>query len=168
MAVRGVRGAIDVATDEPQAILAATRTLLLAIRDANPKMMLEDVASALFTTTLDLHSAPPARAARELGWTDVPLLCAQEMTFGEGLPGIVRVLIHWNTELPQKAIRHVYLGEASCLRPDLDGRASLTAPGQAQLGRPGIPTHLFRPGPHPVGEANLPGECHDDCDESRC
>ena len=167
MAVRGIRGAIDVATDEPEAVLTATRTLLLAIREANPKMMLEDLASALFTTTPDLRSAPPARAARELGWTHVPLLCAQEMTFGEGLPGIIRVLLHWNTELPQKAVRHVYLGEASRLRPDLDGQAAMSAPGQASMGRPGTPKHLLHPGRHQVGEAKPLGECHDDCDESR-
>jgi len=168
MAVRGVRGAIDVATDEPEAVLTATRTLLLAIRDVNPKMMLEDLASALFTTTPDLRSAPPARAARELGWTHVPLLCAQEMTLGEGPPRTIRVLVHWNTELPQNAIRHVYLGEARRLRPDLEGRACLTTPRKGHVGRPAIPPHLPRPGTHPVGETNLSGECHDDCDESRC
>ncbi len=119
MSLRGVRGATTVAHDRAEEILSATRELLEAILQANPSLQADDLASAIFTTTADLHSAYPAQAARELGWSDVPLMCAQEIPVPDGLPLCIRVLLHWNTELPQPAIRHVYLKEAVRLRPDL-------------------------------------------------
>lgn len=124
MPTRGVRGAIDVPVDQPQAVLAATRTLLLALLEANPTMTLEDLGSAIFTATADLRSAHPAQAARQMGWTDVPLLCVQEMSVDESPPRLIRVLLHWNTGLPQQAVRHVYLGQAAHLRPDLEAKHS--------------------------------------------
>jgi chorismate mutase len=117
--VRGVRGATVAAEDQPEAIYAATRALLEALVAANPEMHPEDLASVLFTVTTDLRSAYPARAAREMGWGITPLMCAQEIPVPGGLPRCIRVLLHWNTTLPQSAIQHVYLGKAACLRPDL-------------------------------------------------
>lgn len=119
MPVRGVRGATVVARDEPEIVLAATRELLENILEANPQIMVEDLASVLFTVTDDLHSVHPALAARQLGWDHVPLMCALEIPVPDSLPCCVRVLLHWNTTLPQSAIRHVYLGSAASLRPDL-------------------------------------------------
>jgi chorismate mutase len=119
MSVRGVRGAVDVSVDEPEEILQATRTLLKALLEANPTLQLPDLASVVFTVTPDLSSVYPAKAARELGWNEVPLLCTCEIPVPGGLPRIVRVLAHWNTEIPQRSIKHVYLGEAVRLRPDL-------------------------------------------------
>jgi len=119
MSVRGVRGAIDVPVDQPEEILRATSTLLKALLEANPALQLQDLASVIFTVTPDLSSLYPAKAARELGWDEVPLLCACEIPIPGGLPRIVRVLAHWNTEIPQGSIKHVYLGEAVGLRPDL-------------------------------------------------
>ncbi len=119
MSLRGVRGATTVNHDQADEILASTRELLQAILQENPDMQPEDIASAIFTTTADLRAVYPARAARELGWREVPLMDAQEIDVPEGLPLCIRVLIHWNTALPQVAIRHVYLREAVRLRPDL-------------------------------------------------
>lgn len=119
MLVRGIRGAITVEEDSPEAILAATRELLETICAANANLKLEDIASVLFTTTGDLHTAYPAQAARQLGWEMVPLMCAREIDVPGGLPRCIRVLIHWNTDLPQAAIRPMYLREAAHLRPDL-------------------------------------------------
>ena len=124
MMMRGVRGAITVDVDQPEAVLEATEALLMAILDANPKLKLEDVASVIFTTTHDVTSVHPALAARRLGWKQVPLLCAMEIPVPGSLPRVVRVLMHWNTPLRQGAIRHVYLREASRLRPDLDSSSS--------------------------------------------
>ena len=126
--VRGIRGAVSVAANTREAILDSTRRLLRALQDANG-FDPADLASILFTATPDLTAAYPAEAARELGWTDVPLLCAVEIDVPGALPRIVRVLIHWNTVLPQQQIRHVYLGEARALRPDLD-------PGAMEAPRP--------------------------------
>ena len=81
-------------------------------------LKVEDVASAIFTTTPDLTAAFPARAAREMGWRDVALLDAQEIPVPGSLERCVRVLIHWNTEKSAAEIQHVYLKGAQALRPD--------------------------------------------------
>jgi len=123
MAVRGVRGATVSEKDDPENILSATRKLLNAILTENPGMVLEDIASVLFTATDDLSSVYPAKAAREMGWNQVPLICAREIQVPGGLAGCIRVLIHWNTDTRQSEIRHVYLGTAARLRPDFqEGR----------------------------------------------
>ena len=119
MAVRGIRGAIVVPQDNPEAICAATRELLLAILLANPTLQITDIASVFFTTTSDLNSAYPAQAARQLGWTAVPLMCAVEIPVPGSLPRCIRILLHWNTDLSQEAVRPVYLGAAASLSSDL-------------------------------------------------
>src|SRR6188474_774844 len=119
MSIRGIRGATTVAADEPDLILQATRELLEAILQENKGMTLEDVGSALFTVTDDLVSTFPAQGARQMGWGLVPMMCAREIPVPSSLPRVIRVLVHWNTEVPQSEITHVYLREAVKLRPDL-------------------------------------------------
>ena len=119
MPVRGIRGAIVVDQDQSETVLAATRELLQAICAANPLLQPDDLASAIFTVTGDLTSIYPAQAARQLGWVHVPLLSAREIDVPGGMPRCIRVLLHWNTDLPQTEIQHVYLGAAASLRPDL-------------------------------------------------
>jgi len=119
MPVRGVRGATVVVEGQPEKVISSTRELLEAILEGNPTLKKEDIASIFFTVTDDLRSAYPARAARELGWDLVPLMGAREIPVPSSLPRCIRVLIHWNTDLPQHKIQHVYLGKASTLRPHL-------------------------------------------------
>jgi chorismate mutase len=119
MAIRGVRGATTVSADEPDLILDATRELLDAILAANKNMTPEDVGSAIFTVTDDLTATFPAQAARQMGWSLVPMMCAREIPVPGSLPKAIRVLVHWNTDVPQNKITHVYLREAVKLRPDL-------------------------------------------------
>jgi len=119
MAVRGIRGATTVSADEPDLILEATRELLEAILKENSGMLPEDVGSALFTVTEDLASTFPAQAARQMGWSLVPMTCAREIPVPGSLSKVIRVLVHWNTEVPQNKITHVYLRNAVKLRPDL-------------------------------------------------
>lgn len=119
MPVRGIRGATAIDDDQPESILEATRDLLTAILDANPTLKISDLASVFFSLTEDLCSVYPAQAARQLGWNNVPMLCMQEIPVPGGLPRCIRVLLHWNSNLPQESIQHVYLGAASRLRPDL-------------------------------------------------
>ncbi len=114
---RGVRGATTVTENTKEAILEATREMMYIIIQAND-MLPEDVASAYFTTTVDLDATYPALAARQLGWYDAALLCGHEMQVPDGLPLCVRVLIHWNTTRRDTEIVHVYLREAQSLRPD--------------------------------------------------
>ncbi len=114
---RGVRGATTVADNTAEAILAATRELLFTMIRHNA-IDTADVASAIFSTTADLNAVFPATAARQLGWYDVALLCTHEMSVPGSLPRCVRILLHWNTARPQRDIVHVYLHEATSLRPD--------------------------------------------------
>lgn len=122
MPMRGIRGAITVEEDQPEAILIATSHLLERIMKANNGLRPEDVGSAIFTTTPDLSSAYPAEAAQQMGWSQVPLLCTREIPVPGGLPRCIRVLLHWNTDQLQGEIQHVYLGEAARLRLDLKPR----------------------------------------------
>ena len=119
MTIRGIRGAITITADESDLILAATQELLGSILRANPSLQIEDIASALFTTTDDLVSVYPALAARQIGWDYVPMMCAREIPVPGSLARCVRVLVEWNTDLIQNAIKHVFLRDAVSLRPDL-------------------------------------------------
>lgn len=119
MAVRGIRGATTIDRDMEVDILSATRELLEGIFAANPELKTGDIASAIFTVTEDIHSAFPALAARQIGWDHIPMMCAREIPVPESLPFCIRVLIHWNTDTAQDAVRHIYLRGAEKLRPDL-------------------------------------------------
>src|SRR5919106_1498376 len=76
-------------------------------------------ATTVPANTRDLDAEFPALAARQLGWLDVPLLCGHEMSIPGSLPRCIRVLVHWNTDLPQSEIQHIYIRDAVKLRPDL-------------------------------------------------
>jgi tryptophan synthase alpha chain len=117
IACRGIRGATTVETNTSEDILEATTDLLDAIIRLND-IAAEDVVSAIFTTTPEITASFPAMAARELGWTEVPLLCAHEMAVPGALRGVVRILLHVNTTRTPAEIRHVYLREAGALRPE--------------------------------------------------
>ena len=116
--LRGVRGATTVDKDDREEILSHTSQLLNELVSANA-IETEDIGAVIFASTPDLPAAFPAAAARRLGWDTVPLFGTQEIDNPEGVPLCIRVLILWNTELPQAAIRHVYLRKAAKLRPDL-------------------------------------------------
>jgi len=115
---RGIRGAIRAEANTKESIFEATRTLLAKIIEAN-EIELDDIASIFFTATVDLNADYPAYAARDLGWTSVPLLCAREMDVPGGMSRVIRVLLHVNTAKSQTQIQHQYLGDTSRLRPDL-------------------------------------------------
>lgn len=117
MAVRGVRGATVATANTREDILMETRLLLsemLAANGINPA----DIASIFFSLTHDLNAEFPAIAARELGLLDAPLLCMNELDIPGSLEKCIRILIHWNTEIPAADIQHLYLKEAVKLRPD--------------------------------------------------
>lgn len=118
MMIRGVRGATTVEADTKDEILTATRQLLALMIRVN-QIKSEDVASALFSVTVDLNAEFPALAARQLGWLEVPMLCTHELNVPGSLPKCIRILVHWNTEKTQSQIQHVYIREAVRLRPDL-------------------------------------------------
>jgi chorismate mutase len=123
---RGIRGATTVERDTAEDILEATRELLEEILRRND-FALEDVASAFFTTTVDLAAEFPAVAARQLGWGEVAMLCGHEMNRPGALPRCLRVLLHVNTARTAAEMEHVYLRGATVLRPDLAGTRQTAA-----------------------------------------
>lgn len=118
MMIRGVRGAITVDANTRDDILSATQELLAIMVERN-NIDENDVASILFTTTLELTAAFPAKAAREFGWTRTALMGFVEADVQDGLPMCIRVLIHWNTDKNMDEVEHVFMRDAIKLRPDL-------------------------------------------------
>ena len=119
MRLIALRGANTVPANEAADILHATDELMHALLERN-RLAPEDLVSCIFTLTADLDAEFPAVAAREMGLSRVPLMCAREIPVPGSLPRVVRVLVHC---YPPEDIepQHVYLGEARRLRLDLDG-----------------------------------------------
>ena len=119
MRLIALRGATTVNENEAGAILAATDELMREILARNA-LGAEDLVSCIFTLTPDLDAEFPAVAARRMGLSAVPLLCAREIPVPGALPRVIRVLIHCNVRDGHEA-EHVYLGDAQTLRQDLHG-----------------------------------------------
>jgi len=117
MAVRGVRGATTALANTAEEIIEATQELIAALVRFN-ELDTADIASAIWTTTRDLNAEFPAKAARQVGWGDVPQMCAHEMDVPGTLAMCIRVTLHVNTEKSQRDVRHVYLRGATVLRPE--------------------------------------------------
>ena len=119
MRLRALRGAITVDDNDGDAILDATEELMRAVLDQN-ELEPADLVSCIFTCTRDLDAEFPAVAARRMGLSGVPLLCAHEIDVQGALPRVIRVLVHCYAD-EAKPPRHVYLREAVSLRKDLQG-----------------------------------------------
>ena len=118
MAVRAIRGAVQLDEDSREHLLDSTRELVSAVMDANG-LTPEDLISIVFTATPDLTSEFPAVAAREVGLGSVPLLCTVEIDVPGALPRVVRLLAHADTDLPREHVQQVYLRGAAALRRDI-------------------------------------------------
>lgn len=117
--MQGIRGAITVENDNREEIIEAVKKLLINILEAND-ITAEDIGAALFSATKDLSSVFPAFAARQLpNWDLVPLFDAQQLYVENSMKKCIRVLLLVNTDKTQKEIKHIYLGRASQLRPDI-------------------------------------------------
>ena len=119
MKLRALRGAITVDANEADAILSATEELVREVMDRN-SLAPDQMVSCIFTCTDDLDAEFPAVAARRLGLSSVPLLCAREIDVPDALPRVIRLLLHCYAD-PDSEPRHVYLREAESLRRDLQG-----------------------------------------------
>jgi chorismate mutase len=115
--LRALRGATTVEANEAEAILSATAELVGEVMARNG-LSPDDVVSAIFTCTQDLDAEFPAVAARRMGLSAVPLLCAHEMDVPGSLPKVIRLMLHCYGNGPAQ---HVYLREAVSLRRDLEG-----------------------------------------------
>ena len=118
MAVRAIRGAIQVDGDDREDILEGTCALVTEVLERN-EIDPDDLISVVFTATPDLTAEFPAYAARQMGLTDVPLLCTTEIAVPGSMPRVLRLLAHVDTARSRADIRHVYLRGAATLRTDL-------------------------------------------------
>jgi chorismate mutase len=118
MAVRALRGATQVDADDREVIIEATAELMREVLDRN-SLTAESLISVLFTTTPDLTAEFPAYAARAMGITDVPFLCAGEIDVPGAMPRVIRLMAHVEAEFSRSEARHVYLRGAAALRTDL-------------------------------------------------
>jgi chorismate mutase len=121
MRVRAARGAIVVARDEADVVLAATERLIETVLEQNAVEQ-DELISVLFTVTDDLRSVFPAEAARRMGLGRVPLMCAREIPVEGSMPSVIRLLAHFHSEQTLDEVVHVYLDGAESLRDDLDRR----------------------------------------------
>lgn len=117
VAVRAIRGATRLNQDAAEEMALAVVELLAQMIDGND-LEQESIISVLFTATPDLRCAFPAAAARGMGLTDVPLMCAQEIDVAGAMPGVIRVMMHAETDRPKSAIWHPYLRGTDALRSD--------------------------------------------------
>lgn len=117
-----IRGAITVSENTVSSILDGTRELLIQIEKEN-KINRDNVISIIFSCTNDLNKVYPAKAARDLGYTNAGLMCFNEMYVEGSLDKCIRLMVLYNSITSQKDVKHVYLREAKNLRPDLSSNA---------------------------------------------
>lgn len=118
MSVRGIRGAVQISENSPEALSREVPALIEAMIELN-SLGYDCIISVLFTATPDLNADFPAASARSLPLGDVPLICAQEIGVPGGMPRVVRVLMHVETVQERSEIQHIYLGATRDLRKDL-------------------------------------------------
>jgi chorismate mutase len=116
--VRAVRGATQLDEDTREHMLERVAEMVTGVLDANG-LTVDDFISIIFTATADLGSEFPAYAARQLGFDDVPLICARELEIEGSMPRVVRMMAHVETHLSRSEVTHVYLHGAAGLRRDL-------------------------------------------------
>ena len=118
MAVRAIRGAVQVDANAKADILEGTTELVTEVMTRNG-LVTDDVISVVFTATPDLDAEFPALAARKTGFHAVPLMCATEIPVPGAMPRVVRLMAHVDTDRPRSEIQHVYLRGAAALRLDI-------------------------------------------------
>jgi chorismate mutase len=118
VSVRAVRGATQLVNDTRDEMLDRVAEMVTEVMVAN-QLDVEDFISVIFTATSDLVAEFPAYAARQLGFGEIPLLCARELEIAGSMPRVVRMMAHVETDLPRAQVTHVYLHGAAALRTDL-------------------------------------------------
>ncbi|WP_232678687.1 chorismate mutase [Nocardioides sp. R-C-SC26] len=128
MAVRAVRGATQLESDTREQMLERVAEMVTDAMESNG-LDVDDFISVIFTATADLVSEFPAYAARQLGFSDVPLICARELEIEGSMPRVVRMLAHVESDLARADVTHVYLHGAAALRRDLTRTRSVPDEG---------------------------------------
>jgi chorismate mutase len=117
MRLFALRGATTVDDNDAEAILSATDELMRELMRRN-ELEADALVSCLFTVTDDLDATFPAVAARRMGLSNVPLMCAREIPVPGSLPRVIRVMVHYYAPEGHRST-HVYLRDARALRADL-------------------------------------------------
>ncbi len=118
MRLFALRGATTVTADDADLILNATDELMRELMSRNG-LTAGDLVSCIFTLTPDLNAEFPAVAARDMGLSAVPLLCAREVDVPGAMPRVVRLMAHAEMQVPRSQVQHVYLRGAVALRRDI-------------------------------------------------
>jgi len=113
-----IRGAITVESNSSKSIINGAKELIQKIEEKN-NINVDSVISMIFTCTQDLSKVAPAKAARELGYTNASLMCFNEMEVEDSLNMCIRLMVLCNLDISQDKINHIYLKGAKILRLDL-------------------------------------------------
>lgn len=126
-----IRGATTIVCDSPEEIRAKVKELVNAITDKN-RLKCEDIISIVFSSTQDIHSFYPAKAARECGYSSCALFSCEEPKINGSLELCIRVLVLAESNLKPQ---HVYLGGAAALRRDISSVYNVAIDGPAGSGK---------------------------------
>ncbi len=115
MITKGIRGAITVDENTPEAIKAATVELMKQLVKKNA-IIEKHISHIIFTVTSDLDAAYPAKFVRsELGWNNTAMVCMPELSVQNSIEKCIRVMIIMNC-LDNFIPKYVYLKGAENLR----------------------------------------------------
>lgn len=136
--MKAIRGAVTVAADTPEEIRGAVDSLLSEIRKRN-KINVEDIVCIMLSSTGDITSLYPAKAARECGFV-CPLFSSLEPPIKDSLPLCIRAMVLAETDIAVP----VYLRGAAILRRDLTERLVIALDGPAGSGKSTAARNLAR------------------------
>ena len=136
--MKAIRGAVTVADDTPEEIRGAVDSLLSEIRKRN-KINVEDIVCIMLSSTGDITSLYPAKAARECGFV-CPLFSSLEPPIKGSLPLCIRAMVLAETDIAVP----VYLRGAAVLRRDLTERLVIALDGPAGSGKSTAARNLAR------------------------
>lgn len=129
--MKAIRGAITVDEDSPALIREAVEELLNEIVARN-SLSSDEIVCILFSSTQDLKSFFPAKAARECGFSHCALYSSAEPDIDGALEKCIRVMILAEIN---KTPSHVYLKKAECLRKDITKIINIALDGPAGSGK---------------------------------
>ncbi len=128
-----IRGASTIKNDCKDEILVCVKELLDEIFQKN-QLAKEDVRCLIFSTTTNIHSYHPAKAARESGYDFAPLFACVEPEIDGGLQLCIRVMVFFeNTR--EGTITHIYQKGAKVLRTDITEIYNIALDGPAGSGK---------------------------------
>lgn len=126
-----IRGATTIENDCPQQIKERVKELLVELSDRN-NLNPESIVCIMLSSTTDIHSYYPAKAAREAGFYSCPLFSCLEPEIDGALKLCIRLMILAEVSTPAK---HVYLRGAIALRRDITETFNIALDGPSGSGK---------------------------------